>query len=140
MKQLELVRLLLHKAAQDEAVLAALVGDPKFDNETVGFHAQQAVEKLLKAWLAFLGEDFPKVHRLETLLDLLAQCGKALPHELAEVTRLTPFGTDFVTRIYRWRRRSTERACCPWCAMCGRSSSSKSRRTSLDQVLVRACA
>lgn len=35
------------------------------------------------------------MHRLETLLDLLAQCGKALPDELTEVTRLTPFATAF---------------------------------------------
>jgi len=95
MKQLEMVRMLLRKARQDEAVVEALVGDPKFDDETVGFHAQQAVEKLLKAWLSHLGADYPKVHRLETLLDLLAEYDKALPSELAEVTRLTPFATVF---------------------------------------------
>lgn len=56
MKRLEMVQVLLHKAAQDEAVLETLVADPKFDDETVGFHAQQAVEKLLKAWLSRLFE------------------------------------------------------------------------------------
>jgi len=95
MKRLQMVRVLLHKAAQDEAVLEALVNDPKFDDDTVGFHAQQAVEKLLKAWLSYLGVDYPKVHRLETLLDLLEAGGKAVPGELAEVTRLTPFATVF---------------------------------------------
>jgi len=32
---------LLHKAEPDEAVLAELLRNPKFDDETVGFHAQQ---------------------------------------------------------------------------------------------------
>jgi len=95
MKRLEMVRMLLHKAAQDEAVLAKLAGDPQFDDETLGFHAQQAVEKLLKAWLSYLEVDYPKVHRIETLLDLLGTKGKSLPEDLAGVTRLTPFATVF---------------------------------------------
>jgi len=95
MKRLEMVSTLLRKARQDEAVVETLVGDRKFDDETVGFHAQQAVEKLLKAWLSHLGADYPKVHRLETLLDLLGEQGKVLPGDLVEVTRLTPFATVF---------------------------------------------
>ena len=95
MKQRELVQILLHKAAQDEAVLAELLPNPKFDDETVGFHAQQAVEKLLKAWLAHLGVDYPKMHRLETLVDLLAASGAAVPASFSDLGRLTPFGTVF---------------------------------------------
>jgi HEPN domain-containing protein len=93
MKKPELVRLLLHKAGQDEAVLAELLHNPKFDDETVGFHAQQAVEKLLKAWLAHLGVDYPKVHNLESLLDLLEASGQRLPVALADLEHLTPFAT-----------------------------------------------
>ena len=95
MKQPELVRLLLHKAGQDEAVLAKLLSDPEIEDETVGFHAQQAAEKLLKAWLAHLGVDYPKVHRLEALVDLLEANGKSLPAELTDVGKLTPFATVF---------------------------------------------
>lgn len=95
MRQAELVQRLLHKAAQDEAVLEKLLSDPTFDDETVGFHAQQAVEKLLKAWLAHLGQDYPKVHNLEALVDLLEACGKRLPPELAHLEHLTPFATIF---------------------------------------------
>lgn len=91
----EHVRTLLHKAAQDEAVLEELVTNPKFENETVGFHAQQAAEKLLKAWLSSLGVDYPKAHRLETLIDLLIANGKCLPDEFADLGQLTPFGTVF---------------------------------------------
>jgi len=95
MKRREMVRTLLHKAAQDEAVVEALAGDRKFDDETVGFHAQQAVEKLLKAWLSHLSVDYPKVHRLEMFVDLLEANGKTLPEELADVGLLTPFATVF---------------------------------------------
>ena len=91
----EHVRTLLHKAAQDEAVLAELAEDAKFDDETVGFHAQQAAEKLLKAWLSCLGVNYPKTHRLETLIDLLNASGKFVPLAFDDITRLTPFATAF---------------------------------------------
>lgn len=45
MKQRELVRTLLHKAAQDEAAMSRLMPDADLDDEIIGFHAQQAVEK-----------------------------------------------------------------------------------------------
>ena len=50
--------------------------DEKFFTEDIfGFHAQQAVEKGIKAWLAFLGVDFPFVHDLSLLLELLEEAG-----------------------------------------------------------------
>ena len=91
----EHVRTLLHKAAQDEAVLAELAEEPKFDDETVGFHAQQAAEKLLKAWLSYLSVNYPKTHQLEMLIDLLNALGKSVPSEFNDLTRLTPFATAF---------------------------------------------
>jgi len=95
MKRHELVRLLLQKAAQDQAAMARLLPDTDLNDEIIGFHAQQAVEKALKAWLAYLGIDYPKVHHLETLLALLAAQGHSLPDNLAGVTKLTPFATVF---------------------------------------------
>ena len=82
----EHVHTLLHKATQDEAVLAELAVDSKFDDETVGFHAQQAAEKLLKAWLSYLGVNYPKTHRLETLIDLLNASGKSVPLEIGRAS------------------------------------------------------
>ena len=46
-----------------------------FPDEIFGFHAQQAVEKALKAWLAYLGVTFPKTHDLKWLIDLLGETG-----------------------------------------------------------------
>jgi HEPN domain-containing protein len=94
MMQHELTQLLLHKAEQDELVVMRLMADLSVDDEIIGFHAQQAVEKLLKAWLSYLKTDYPKVHSLELLLDLLAEKGHHLPAEL-DVVKLSPFATVF---------------------------------------------
>ena len=42
---------LFRKAAQDELVLERLLTDADVDDDTLGFHAQQAAEKRLKALL-----------------------------------------------------------------------------------------
>jgi HEPN domain-containing protein len=38
---------------------------------TIGFHAQQCVEKLIKALLVVRGIDFPKTHDIEKLVSLM---------------------------------------------------------------------
>ena len=48
-------QLLLRKAAQDMAVLNKLIDDREISDETLGYHAQQAAEKLIKALLALEG-------------------------------------------------------------------------------------
>jgi len=42
-----------------------------FADEIFGFHAQQAVEKTLKAWLALLGVEYPRTHDISLLLSVL---------------------------------------------------------------------
>ena len=42
-----------------------------FAEEIAGFRAQQAAEKLLKAWLAISGLTYPLTHDIDRLLDLL---------------------------------------------------------------------
>lgn len=46
-----------------------------FADEIFGFHAQQAAEKLLKAWLALQGKTYPLSHDLAALLDMLSVGG-----------------------------------------------------------------
>lgn len=46
-----------------------------FADEIFGFHAQQAAEKLFKAWLASLGETYPPSHDLAASLDMLSDGG-----------------------------------------------------------------
>ena len=84
-----------HKARQDELVVERLLGDRDVDDDTLGFHAQQAAEKLLKAVLTSRNVDYPRTHNLGVLVELLASNGIELPAELADIDRLTPFGTVF---------------------------------------------
>lgn len=61
----------------------------------VCFHAQQAVEKALKAVL-FSGQiEFRRTHDLTELARLLPQDGNILPVMVAELERLNPFAVTF---------------------------------------------
>jgi HEPN domain-containing protein len=82
MKQREQALLLLRKAAQDEALLDEVLTSDQVSDEIIGFHCQQAVEKLLKALLSDLGMRFRKTHEIGALMGLLAEAGEPLPDEL----------------------------------------------------------
>jgi HEPN domain-containing protein len=59
----------LFRANEDIAVIENLYeSGPELYASTICFHAQQAVEKFLKAFLIFHSIDFPKTHDLEFLL------------------------------------------------------------------------
>lgn len=74
MEYLKQYEILLKKARTDiasaEALFLAMNKD--IDNEVVLFHLQQATEKLLKAYLAYSGEHFPKTHDTELLFDKMS--------------------------------------------------------------------
>jgi HEPN domain-containing protein len=63
----------------------------------IGFHCQQAAEKMLKAVLSDLGATFHKTHELGALMDTLARSGAPLPGEFENLDMLTPFGA-----VYRY--------------------------------------
>jgi HEPN domain-containing protein len=85
MRAIEQAQLLQRKAAQDLAVLQKLINDPTINTETLGFHAQQAAEKLIKALLALGGHDYPHTHDLGLLLDLLAAVDVRIPEALLTI-------------------------------------------------------
>lgn len=62
--------------------------------EQACFHAQQAAEKALKAVLLFRHIEFPLVHDLKTLVDLLQKNAVALPTEINDVGSLTPYAVE----------------------------------------------
>ena len=59
------------------------------------FHAQQAAEKFLKAFLVRHQIPFPKTHDIGFLLELAARADPSLQEELASAAMLTPFGVAF---------------------------------------------
>ncbi len=84
----------LFRADEDVAVIDALIqSDPQAYGSTICFHAQQAVEKYLKALLACKGVDFPKTHDVDFLL---AECRKVTSGELdpIDLKSLTDFGVS----------------------------------------------
>ncbi|MCW2996123.1 MAG: hypothetical protein JWQ18_3618 [Conexibacter sp.] len=65
---------------------------PAVSDAIVGFHAQQAVEKALKAVLAGAGAGFPFTHNIAVLLQLCEDAGIGVPVPLDQVDLLTPLG------------------------------------------------
>ena len=88
-------RRFLQKASQYEYVLARLLEDPAAPDEQLGFHAQQSVEKMLKAALFLVGEEPPRSHHLAQLEALLAAAGQPLPPALQPLLDLTPFAVQW---------------------------------------------
>lgn len=86
-RALELFRL----ADRDERAAHVLQADPTIDKPTIGFHYQQAAEKLLKALLAERNIDYPLTHDLTRLLALVRNARYHIPVLEKELVRLTPF-------------------------------------------------
>ena len=63
-------------------------------DEAFGFHVQQAAEKLLKAWIALLGDVYPLTHNIEELLNLLASRGAAVD-PFGDLVDCTPYAVEF---------------------------------------------
>ncbi len=91
----EEARLLLRKAQDDRRAVEQLAGMPSSALWIVGFHAQQVVEKAMKAVLALKGIPFARTHNLIMLAALLGDHGIPAPGPTAVYSALTPFGTAF---------------------------------------------
>jgi Uncharacterized conserved protein related to C-terminal domain of eukaryotic chaperone, SACSIN len=67
----------------------------KWDDEVVGFHAQQAVEKWLKAVVASRGEDFEHTHDLRRLIALAGLDSGEPPFDTRQAVALTEYAVPF---------------------------------------------
>jgi HEPN domain-containing protein len=76
MKEIDRAHQMMAMAQKDLTALKLMKDNPEFADEIFGFHAQQAIEKSLKAWIATLNCDFPLTHNIITLLTLLEQQGR----------------------------------------------------------------
>jgi HEPN domain-containing protein len=88
-------RVLLNMAEKDLGALRGMSDSAVFVDEVFGFHAQQAVEKSMKAWLSLLGVDFPKIHDLEWLLAMLEEHGEKVPEDFHDLVDLTDFAVQY---------------------------------------------
>ena len=80
--------------ADDFALAEHLVLEEAPFPAAIAFHAQQAAEKYLKAFLVAHQTEFPKTHDLGRLLDLVAAIDKVLADSLADTVPLTDYGVD----------------------------------------------
>lgn len=95
MTPLDLARDFLKKGRVDERVCYLLRDRPEIEDDPFGLHAQQAIEKYLKAILA-LGQERPeRTHDLKVLAGQCEEVGHPLPPWAAAVFDLTPFASEF---------------------------------------------
>ncbi|MCY3665716.1 MAG: HEPN domain-containing protein [Gemmatimonadetes bacterium] len=94
MRDLKCVRVLLAAADRDIEILQLMHDSTGGPDEIFGFHAQQAAEKSLKAWLAFLGEVYPLTHDLDDLLERLSK-RDADVSKYRELTAYSAFAVQF---------------------------------------------
>lgn len=90
----EHARLLIQKASEDQYVLERLIGDEDAPDAVIGFHAQQAVEKLLKAVLTSHSIRYGRRHDLAHLVDLLEEHGIPMPPGAEGLSGLTPYAVE----------------------------------------------
>ncbi len=98
---------LLRKAEGDVRAAACLCKDSSISVWTIGFHAQQAVEKALKAVLIKHGIQYPFTHDIETLTDMMVKHGLRMPPEFSELSCLTLFGALFRYEDEGWGLTAT---------------------------------
>lgn len=70
--------------------------------DTACFHAQQAAEKYLKAFLSFNGVIFPRTHDIEELLVLCAKINKQFLDLIDETIFLTDYAVELRYDVEFW--------------------------------------
>jgi HEPN domain-containing protein len=90
----DLAEQLLRRADEDAAGAKGMLPIDEVADVLVCFHAQQAVEKALKAVLAARGVEFAHRHDLRVLIGQCENAGVRLPEELVEVDLLSPYAAE----------------------------------------------
>lgn len=85
----------LRLADRDIKAFVLLSASSEAPLSIVCFHAQQAVEKSLKAVLYFNSIEFGRTHDLVKLAELIRDNGLALPISDDELHKLAPFAVTF---------------------------------------------
>lgn len=88
----DLVRGWLRKTRSDMLAMAASLEAGALDASC--FHAQQAAERFLKAYLIHVGTDFPFTHNLVKLADLAATSDPKFSALRGQAEQLTPYAVE----------------------------------------------
>jgi HEPN domain-containing protein len=99
MEPCEEARQLLLGAEKDLRAFAGMREPEVFAEEIFGFHAQQAVEKCLKAWITLFGAEYPRTHDLSFLLSRLESLGERV-EEFEDLVEFNPYAVQFRYEAY----------------------------------------
>lgn len=81
--------------ARSDYDLAVLINDQSDAfSEQICFHAQQAVEKALKAVLTNKNIEFPLIHDIRELIAIAEENGIDIPNEVRSADELTPYAVE----------------------------------------------
>ena len=94
MSDVKCARVLVEAAEKDLSALRHMSDADAFPDEIFGLHAQQAAEKLFKAWLALLDETYPLVHDLRRLLEMLT-AHEPEARRFGALVEYTPYAMQF---------------------------------------------
>ncbi len=93
-EQIEYAELLLRRANGDLEACRVLADNADIDDNVVGFHAQQAVEKSMKVALVLADADLPLSHDLKFLVRQVRETGTEPPQDIADTAWLTPWAAE----------------------------------------------
>jgi HEPN domain-containing protein len=105
--QIDLARGWMQKGESDRLDADRTVQSPG-PYDTACFHAQQAVEKYLKAVLALAGSPIPRTHVLEVIYDQCLTVEPALVLDRMELSILTPYAVQLRYTIGFWPDQATD--------------------------------
>ena len=87
----ELAARLARKAQEDAIAVREFGANLEIADSIVGFHAQQAVEKWLKALMALRGIPQTRIHDIDRLAEILEEDGVKLPIGRDQLDELTQY-------------------------------------------------
>ena len=137
-EHLEVARLFVAKARADLAAADLLAAAEDQHDGVVGFHAQQAVDKALKAVLAVQEIELPRSHDL-AFLDLVESVDLEMPEEVERAAWLNPWTVTMRRgRSHRVRFRGTIISSTPhWIGAPGKNRIRRPIRTRLWAYVAR---
>ena len=94
MSDLKYARYLVSLAERDLRAFQAVEDVAQFTDDVAGFWAQQSAEKLLKAWIACMGEIYALTHDLKTQLNHVEKRNSDAS-QFRDLEPLSPFAEEF---------------------------------------------
>ena len=85
----EVAEILARKSEGDAKAVRLFAGNEEVGDDIIGFHAQQAIEKWLKAVIAGRGEKFEYTHDLHRLVMQVTHESGELPADVDAIIALT---------------------------------------------------